>query len=303
MKKTLIAAGIAAAMAAPSAFAELTIGGQVKVTYASIENSADVIDYDNAISFKASEDMGNGMSTFAELTMDLDNSEDAATASANKDVKVGVKGSFGTVVVGRMETFTEAVVSSMFDDGKASHAADTQLEASGTVIGRANAFAYVSPTVNGFHVGIAAVDAADDGGFADHSKDYVLVYENGPFTIKAAMNDNETANSDRTAVGASYSMGDAKISVGYFDTEKTAAGTTNDLTEKTIRLDYKLGGGNSLLLGYRDSDEGVADVVSAKLTHSLSKKSAIWVGGRMRSDVGSGNTDSDVIHAGMIHKF
>jgi predicted porin len=296
MKKTLIAAGIAAVIAAPAAFADVSISGQVKVTYASAERGQDVIDYDNAISFKASEDLGNGMSAFSEITMDLDASENAASATGNKDVKVGLKGSFGTVVVGRMETFTEGKVSSRFDDGKAGHDTDVlQLESAITNIGRANAVAYVSPTINGFHVGVAAVDAADGGGFKDHSMDYAVFYDNGPLSIAASMNDRTAANSDVKTLVGSYTMGDIKFSLGRFDHD-------DNRDANIARIDYKMGN-NSLLVGYRDgeaADGTDEDVLSVKLTHSMSKRTAVWVGYRDKDEAG---TDTQVGHAGIIHKF
>jgi predicted porin len=301
MKKTLIAAAVAASFAAP-AMADVSVSGQVKVTYASVENGADMIDHDNALTFKASEDLGNGLSAFAQITLDTDGT--GTGLGGHKDQKVGVKGAFGTLVLGRMESITEGVISAKFDDGKSDHGAVantgdiTQLESGATKLGRGDAMAYISPTINGVHVAVAAVSSADDNGYADYGKDYAIFYDNGPLSLGAAQFDGGTnfSNNDVTSMFASYTMGDAKLTVGNFDKDNG--------DEATIyRLDYKLGGGNSLLVGYRDgekSDGTKSDVTSIKLTHSFSKRTAVWVGFRDRTQ---NTTDSQVGHAGLIHKF
>jgi predicted porin len=294
MKKTLIAAGIAAVIAAPAAMADVTVSGKVKMTYLAAENGNTFTQFDNALSFKASEDLGNGLSAFAEITLDADNmlSSADATAANHKDQKVGMKGAFGTVVTGRMETLTEGVVSARFDDGAKDHAAGDQTESGLTKLGRANAIAYISPTINGFHAAVAIVDSAADSSLSETGKDYALFYDNGPLSIAASRFDAYAgSSSDIDQVVASYTMGDAKISVGMVD-----KGSNDDLLAS---LNYKLGGGNSLFVGYRDSDtaSGTADQTAVKLTHSFSKRTAVWVGYRNKDNT------NDVGHAGIIHKF
>lgn len=319
MKKTLIAAGIAAAMAAPSAFAEVKISGQLKMTFASVENGEDLIDYDNSLTFASSEDLGNGLTAFGSATLDLDTSEDAASVGNNKDMKLGLKGAFGTLVMGRMESLTEGKVSSKFDDGKASHgnafSSTTtsayndilQLESSATAFGRHNAVAYISPTVNGFHAAAALIDNAAThatGGYFDAATEVLVAYDNGPLSIVASRINFETDTTgsqtgavapDTDSIVASYKMGDMKFTVGRFDSDD------DNREDNIVRFDYKMGN-NSLLLGYKDGEADNNDhtVISAKLTHSMSKQTAVWVGYRDNED---NNVDGSVGHVGMIHKF
>ncbi len=320
MKKTLIAAGIAAVIAAPAAFADVKIGGQVKVTFQSNETGEDKVGYDNSLSFSASEDLGNGLSAFASITLDTDSATSAGNSiTNNKDQKVGLKGSFGTLVMGRMESLTEGVVSAKMDDGASSHGSafsssattaydnTAQLESTATAFGRHNAVAYISPTVNGFHAAVAMIDNASTpstGGYFDAAREVLVAYDNGPLSIVSSSIDFETDTKgsqtsavapDTTSVVAAYSMGDAKVTVGRFDSDD------DNRTDNIVRLDYKMGN-NSLIVGYKDgeADNVDYDVLSVKATHSFSKQTAAWVGVRQKD---SGTADTDQIHFGMIHKF
>jgi predicted porin len=310
MKKTLIAAGIAAVIAAPVAMADVSISGQVKYTLVDTDNGNDFApSFDNSLTFKASEDLGNGLTAFAQITLDTDSNTDTANADGaantqtngilnNKDQTVGLKGSFGTFVAGHMETLTEGAVSSMMDDGLSSHSENAQLESALTAVGRVDAVAYVSPTFNGFHFAVAGTNAADTNRFTNN--DIAVVYENGPLTIKASRVDVRDSY-ETSVVGASYSMGDAKISAMYVEKDFDAAGTA-DQEDKIVRLDYKLPGNNSLILGYKDVDQESStrgDVTSVKLTHSFSKRTAAYIGHRSKD----ASTAGDVNYIGMIHKF
>jgi len=299
MKKTLIAAGIAAIVAAPTAFADVSVSGQVKYTVKNQGANDFSPSYDNALTFKASEDLGNGLSAFAQITLDTDVTASATGVTDNKDQKVGLKGSFGTFVAGRMEYLTEGAVSSMMDDGLSSHGENAQLESALTAFGRDNAMAYVSPTMNGFHVAVAGSNAADSNNFTNN--DIAAFYDNGPLSIKVSRASVDTTEDyDVTAVGASYTIGDAKISAMYV--EKDFDGSSTDLEDKIVRLDYKLPGNNSLIIGHKSVDNESStrgDVTSVKLTHSFSKRTAAYIGHRSIDASGTDNVD----YIGMIHKF
>jgi predicted porin len=315
MKKTLIAAGIAAVIAAPAAMADVQVSGQLKVFQVVSENGNDTWLSDNSITFKSSEDLGNGLTAFGQATIDLDSSDSAQTVGSNKDMKLGLKGSFGTFVAGRMESLTEGVQSGKFDDGRSKHSGDAmQLESPITNLDRVNALAYISPTVNGIHAAIAFADASatsagtsansfndsSNTGMFDAGVDMLVAYDNGPLNITATRFNSEAANSDIDAISASYKMGDATVKVGYFDKD-------NGADDSIISLSYDMGN-NNLLIGYRDGKDSSGydhDVLALKITHKLSKKTGVWAGYRATSDgtSASASTDADVAHWGMYHKF
>jgi len=322
MKKTLVALAVAGIVAAPAAFADVTISGQVKVTVANTDDNKTGEwgpGFDNYIYFKASEDLGNGMSAFAEMGFDTDSAPEdkdgnpvsgTSANSASKDQKVGLKGGFGTVVVGRMETLMEGALSSRFDDGMSNHANDNQLESSITNIGRVNALAYVSPSFNGFHVAAATTLDGSEQGISEHI-DLLAAYDNGPISIAAGYtmldDDNgddsadgseEDKGQDRMGVAGSYTMGPAKVSLGYFSVDVDKG--EEDTSDIIARLDYKFGN-NSILVGYKSTeDKGASgeDVTSLKFTHHFSKRTAAWIGYRDKE-----LDDANVTHFGLVHKF
>jgi predicted porin len=301
-KKTLIAAAVAT-LASSVAMADVSVSGQVKTYFVTTDATSagnDGKDWapvtDTAIDFKASEDLGNGLTAFAQITIDTDVDTDttasassavASTGTIEKDSKLGLKGGFGTLVMGRMETLSEGAVSSMMDDGGA-------LESSLiTGFDRYDAIAYVSPTVNGLHVAAAGSNDAAADMFTN--KEVLAVYSNGALSVMAShvdVKDTQAMNS----LYASYAIGDAKISAMTVDTDYDLA-TETDLRDNIIRLDYTMGN-NSLLIINKDADAANADRTAVKLTHKFSKRTAAYVG--VRNNDG---TTEDETYVGMITKF
>ena len=314
MKKTLIAAGIAAIVAAPAAFADVTVSGQVKVTMNNGGAKSDTTSNsaytkmvsDNNLTFKASEDLGNGLSAFAQITLDTD----TTSSTDQKDAKAGLKGSFGTIVYGRMETLTEGVASGKMDDGASSHGNDSDnLESAITSVGRENAVAYVSPTFNGFHFAVAGVNIADNSDtFSD--RELLLAYDNGPLSVVGTYADlvaggAADANEEVMTLTGSYKIGDAKITAQWVDRDVDASQanqatntTLADATDTMIRLDYTMGN-NVLLVGHKNAEASTGDVTIVKLTHKLSKKTSVYAGTRMVDVTGEEND----VFVGALHKF
>jgi len=287
-KKTLIAAAVAT-VASTAAMADVTVSGQVKYTLTDTANSTS--DWspasDNDITVKSSEDLGNGRTAFAQITLDTDSAA-STTSALQKDAKLGIKGGFGTLVMGRMEYLVEGAFSSKMDDGSGKTESD-QI----TGFDRTNAVAYVSPTVNGLHVAAAGSNGAAADMFTN--KEVLAVYSNGPLSVMAShvdVKDTQAMNS----LYASYAIGDAKISAMTVDTDYDAAATT-DLRDNIIRLDYTMGN-NSLLIINKDADAANADRTAVKLTHKFSKRTAAYVG--VRNNDG---TTEDETYVGMITKF
>jgi len=314
MKKTLIAAGIAAAMAAPAAFAEVTISGAIEQNFVKSDSATPAVDgdwrgsTDNSVTFAASEDLGNGMTAFASITLDVDGGSGASDGTTTKDEKAGIKGSFGTVVVGRMESLSEGKVSGMLDQFEISSIEDT-----GDYAGRANdAIAYVSPTMNGFHFAVAgfAVDNDATAGALNNdtfdATDLYAEYANGPLTLRVGYEDHKrtagatTQSNDILTVGASYTMGDATLTAVHKSTDYATYKDTDDLG---VVLSYNMGA-NNIKLGWNDYETSGASAVtsdndvSIELTHNFSKKTKVYVG---MQNAGAANADK--VGFGLKTKF
>ena len=299
MKKTIIAAAIATVIAAP-AMADVSVSGVVEQSFEKVD--VDTMDdwngyTDSGLTFKASEDLGNGLTAFAQISLDTDN-QDSATRIGNseKDSKVGIKGGFGTVVVGRMEDFTEGVMAAtMTLNGTGA------IELGGNATRNNGAVAYVSPTVNGFHAGVAGYTAAitgEDDNF--DATDIIVAYSNGPLTVMASQESMSAATAaaldtdeETTSFAVKYGMGD--LSAAALFVNRDAGATDSD--DVMLRVDYKMGN-NKITLAHADDESADNKIVGLELTHSMSKRTSAYVG---MTDADAANTDTT--YFGMIHKF
>ena len=295
MKKTMIAMAVAGVVAAPIASAEVAISGVVEQTFTDTAGtgSAWTGSTDSSITFNASEDLGNGMNAFASITLDTD-AGGTTLDRHEKDSKLGISGDFGTFVFGRMEDFTEGKVMSMMTlNGTGA------IEATGNATRTDDAVAYVSPTVAGFHVGLAGYAVTGDSDAFD-ATNVAVFYDNGPLSIKIADEDNDNSTQS-LAIGASYTMGDIKVSALNVDWDNVANVTTADNTDFMLRLDYTMGN-NKITIATLDDETGAGaqgtDVTAIELTHTLSGRTSVYLGG-----TDSDAANADTTYVGMIHKF
>jgi predicted porin len=275
MKKTIIAASVAALVAAP-AFADVKISGNVIQEFVSNNASGlgasgdQGLDSEAAVDlvFSVSEDLGNGMSAFAKIHQ---LSDDGSGSQGPADQVVGIKGDFGTIVAGRMESFTEGKVSAM---GAVDSSDTLSIEVHPYATSRADgALAYVSPSFNGFTFGIAGF-AMNNTGAAESSTSGTLTITGGTInlsqaatnivsgpsgsvtaltvssavstlnttTTTAAVATNESGNFDAIDMMVEYANGPLLVRLSR---ETTDAGTFNAGNEKqkttALGINYKLG--------------------------------------------------------------
>jgi len=309
---------VASVVAAPIASADVKISGVVEQTFTDTENDANGMDAAtfNMLNVSASEDLGNGMSAFAKYNMLTKTGR--SVDETNGDMVVGISGGFGTIVAGTMEDFTEGKLAAMM-----SMEGTTANELSGNANRTAGGLAYVSPTMNGLHFGIAGyagTGAADTSNF--DAVDVAVFYDNGPLSIKVAQEtlNNATANAvaatattaagtadqKTTSIGASYVVGDLKVAALSVKRENQRVTASNavqaDSTDFMFKGTYKMGN-NSLTLGYAKDDSdttGDNDVTSVELIHNFSSRTSAYVG-FSNNDATAAADDSTFF--GLKHKF
>jgi len=319
MKKTLIAAGIAAAVAAPSAFAEVKIGGKVEQGITMTDSSTAATDEwtgnsDVVLTFKASEDLGNGMSAFSSIRYDLDGAGNDSTSAGLTltDYKVGLKGSFGTVVTGRMEDFSESKALSMVD---VFYSGALGVELGGDNAGRQdNAIAYVSPSMNGFSVGVAGYMLNDDGSTQTNidnvdATDIALFYNNGPVSAVLSQEKykGDTTSTDEkiTTLAVKYDMGDLSLRGVYQDLNNADNTAANDHEDLMLAAVYKMGN-NSVAVGWSEDEQttGATDITqwNVEFRHHFSKRTTASIGYEDYNAVASSG-DLEKIGVSIEHKF
>jgi predicted porin len=278
MKKTIIAAAIAASVAAPAVFADVNISGMVNPEY--IDKNGSTGWADSAVNtdlvLTGSEDLGNGLTASFKYHMYHDTGADAVA-----DTTVALKGDFGTVIAGRMESFHESVVQG-FVNIDASHDLDLENGIFAHMAGdRVNsALAYVSPTVSGFHVGVASIQGYEGGQSDDFNSatDLIAVYENAGLKVFAnRMTADEAlggAGNDVTvdAFGASYKMGDLELRAmkRNFDIDNIG-----DVDTTFYGAKYNMGA-FTVAAGHLDDDaNGDSSIFS--VSYALSKRTSVYL--------------------------
>jgi len=305
-KKTVIAAALAATTGV--AMADVSVSGRVEQGFSDEDNAATGYSSftDNQLNFKATEDLGNGMTAFAQISY---------KQATRLDEKVGLKGGFGTVVVGRMEDFTEGVMAASM-----STMGTNEGELGGNANRNDGAVAYISPTVGGFHVGVAGyagLSSADSDNF--DGVDIMAAYTNGPLTVmvaKETLNNDAanatagstitktaagTADQETTSFAVKYSMGDLSVAALRVSRENQrtdeSASVQADSDDNMYRLDYKMGA-NKITLQHAEDDSANNDINIIELSHALSKRTSVYIGSADGDTAATSNT-----YVGMQHTF
>ena len=317
MKKTIIATAVAAAVAAPAAFADVKIGGMVNPEWVA-GDTTDELRVQTDMVLSGSEDLGNGMkASFKFHTfVDTDDSDTAATGSTvtvatvvgaathtvntssyaaaddgdvgadqtTADLSVTLSGDFGSLAVGRMEGFAEGKGDAFYNID-AAHELD--LEPANSAYTRKNgAIQYTSPSFNGLKV---AVNTVELDGNSDAQTEFMVSYSNAGLNVFAISSDNGTTADDYQIIGASYKMGDLEL----------RASMAEDGTEDTdfFGAKYKMGN-NTFAVGMTDNTTSTNDAVIYSVEHAMSKNVSVYIT-HLDEDV---NT-SDATVIGLRQKF
>ena len=333
-KKTLIAAAVAT-LASSVAMADVSVSGRVEQGFS--DEDAGTTGWagftDNQININASEDLGNGMTAFAKIGI--------KQANTQLDEKVGIKGSFGTIVLGRMEDFSEGVVAAT-----QSTMGTNEGELGAPHDRTSNGMAYVSPTVNGLHFGVAGFAGLTPTSNLD-AIDLIIAYDNGPLSVKLARETTDGTQYDVSAVAAvaatyynntsgivtttvtgntaltsavtevtastgtdhkatslsiGYSMGDLSGSALWVKEEGGAASNV-DATDLMVRLDYKMGA-NKLTLQHANDDSNTSATAADVDTNIVELSHAFSK--RTTAYIGFADSDSaakENTYVGMQHTF
>lgn len=336
MKKSLIALAVMAASS--SAFAGADVYGQVRMSVDNVDSSAAnsdqwlVSDRVSRIGVKGSEDLGGGMSAVYgfEWGVDIDNNgtlggrTDASVLRARNQF-VGVKGGFGTVLIGRHDApYKLAGSADLFGDTAADATGEnaTAGATNANIIGRngfdtraAQTVAYVTPEVSGVHAAIAVIPGEETGadaanGLAD-AWSATIVYKNGPLNASVSQQQYDknygtggAEDKSGTKFNIGYAMGDIKL--GYTYESSDANHTAGGSKDKGQLGSVAYGMGPITLMaqyGKFDDKNGTADVTTSTIgvNYAMSKRTAAYVG---YADIDNETAaDGKVLTVGLNHTF
>ena len=250
MKKHIIAAAVAAAVAAPAAFAGApTVYGQLNMSLDSLtqKNAAGTNNTDSGIfvssnnsriGVKGSADLGNGLKAIYKMEFAV--SADVTTNGGpikGRNAYAGLAGGFGAVLLGRHDTPTKmAEPTDTFNDGYGDNnpmAGHLGVLGKGAEIRASNVLAYVSPSF----AGVKFVGA-------------LVPKEQGGNTAK------KSSLTDAYSVALMY--GSKKkglyLSAGYDSFGKNYLNAANDFTQYRLAAQYTMGSlmGNVMFANYDD---------------------------------------------------
>jgi len=284
MKKTILAAAIAATVAAPAAMAEVSVSGQINMEWTQDETSVASTnndlggDLNTDIVFKGSEDLGNGMKAGFVIAV----SPDGNTAGTDRwdDQYLTLSGDFGSIKMGRHELFIENAVNAI----AANDASDVlSNEVTGNVGERANnSLEYTSPSFNGVKVVLSARGSSSAGSDDLDGTGVGIDYSNAGLTVRAAQFDGfntsstggtvDTTATEETSVAVKYAMGDFTIAAANAEV-KTASSKTD---ESWFGVSYQMGA-NTISASTRSSEGTSGDDDTFSVKHALSKQTSVGI--------------------------
>jgi predicted porin len=313
MNKKLIAVAIAAAVAAPAAFAgDTTMYGKAHVSINNVDSAAGdawtVTSNSSRLGVKGAEDLGNGLKAIFqyETTVNItDGGAAGGTFGSARNAFLGLAGDFGTFVVGRHDTPAKVAFYAAGNERLGDSIIDLNSHFGFDELRTDNAIAYISPSFSGFTVAAAIVPGEGTttvaSGVADGLADAFslgAMYSGGGLKAGVGYTDGEdlTGLSDATLlnVGASYTMDAFSLGAQWQTVEVGLAGTGFEKDSWAITGTAGFGN-NTLILMYGNSEADAvaggatvasvdADTFGVALSHKMSKRTSAYVAYRAGDD-------------------
>ncbi len=304
MKKSIIAAAVAALVAAPAASANVTIYGKVHVSIDHFNDDtswapADATQWQvtsraSRIGFKGTEDLGNGLSLIwkAEPTSDF---ADGGALGGGRNAYIGLAGDWGTFLYGIHDTPYKMAFYATGIDPMGDTAMDMNALGAFHEVRASNAIAYVSPNFNGLTFAGAIVPgegasgpSGDLDGLADLWSVGVM-YSNNGLQLAAGYEDlaveadgwtgTGAEGNKKWFAGAGYTMNNFYLGVAYQSWEYGDDKDNDDtLASLGVTGTYSFGN-NKVAVSWTDVDQG-NDIDSngwgVGFSHSLSKRTSVY---------------------------
>ena len=272
MKKQLIAAAIAAAVAAPAAMAGApTVYGQFNLsidTESKTYNSgatavktggSSVNSNGSRVGIKGAEDLGNGLKALYQLEWQVDiaggKKAGATETLSARNAYVGLAGGFGAFLLGRHDTPTKvAQPTDTFNDGAGDNkpmAGGLGFGGAGAEIRAANVLAWVSPSFNGVKLIVAGVSPEQDtagtritpslgdavsAAIMYGSKKEGLYLSAGYDTFDKKIVNGATASFTQYRLAAQYTYGPLMGNIMYASYDDGVSGNTNNQEGNNVQV-------------------------------------------------------------------
>lgn len=300
MKKNIVALAVAAAISAPVAMAGApTVYGKLNMAIQSdAKNATDGTTVDSVASrfgIKGSEDLGNGLKAVYKIEFGLDLAGvDGVTA---RNQYVGLKGGFGTVLMGSHDTPLKMIQpSDLFNDGVSDNSKVIKSSNKGGEERKDNVIAYVSPSFSGVKIIAAGVSGAAGNASETTLTDVTsiaIAYGSKKKGLYLAAAQNSASGVDAvTRLAAQYKANGLVVN----------AMTNNQGGKKAIAFNagYKMGKMMPKVKWSDNSGDVDGTYTSVGLDYSLGKKTKAYID-LLSRDSAAGDFSTTTV--GLIHKF
>jgi predicted porin len=367
MKKSLIALAVAGVVSAPAfaATANVDVYGKVHASVSMFDETVDAAVLPGAddilgtaddvhqrgtndlqfssnasrIGFKGAEDLGGGLSAIWQIESGV-NLDEGGDSFAGRNTFIGLKGGFGTALIGTHDTPLKLVgrAVDLFGDTMAD---SRNVLGGGGDLRTKNTAAYISPSFSGLTFAaayttdpknegtqIAAVKTAGDTGDQADNGAYSLnaTYSNGPLFLGLGYGDGDYHENNGLGAhirgAAGFTFGNFKV-VGQYDRleDDTPAVGNGDFDAWMVGGAFTMGNivlKANYMAGEYDTSDREPTQWTIGADYNLSKRSSVYAlyassedgvvlgkGGGSSDQIVSGDTggDNSVISVGMMHSF
>jgi predicted porin len=309
MKKHLIAAAVAGALAVP-AMAQVSISGRIDTSVQSVDNGTDKATAindnlltTNQIVLSGSEDLGGGMKAGFVVQSGFGSDVNGNLNFGDRGAKVTLSGGFGEVELGKTTGTMLLSTGASGVTGNIGNLAFTQARPD-------NMVGYKTPSMSGVTVRVlhGVGDETPGATSGDGSQTEISAeYKMGSMLARVAQASfSNTANGDMKQLGAQFNMdlGMAGLNVRYskveYDTAAIDAASGNK--QYGVGFSVPLGNGLGAAIDYMNTDNNVGTETtrtSATLVKSLSKRTNVY--GAYYND--GKDADGSVFAVGVRHSF
>jgi predicted porin len=271
MNKKLLAVAIAGTLASPMAVAgDVNVSGSIRVQLQGQQQSAggthfQVVDGTSRIRFKASEDLGNGSSAFANYEFRVDAGKGSlVTGNTQRVTEVGIKGGFGRLGMGSQWSTLWGAVGTHIDL--------SNVYGGGAYLGQYRMNHSIKYSTDMGALGLSVDAQMDKDTTDDVDKATIgLTGSMGAIGYGVAWQ-NRAASGDYTGVGIGVKMGDLKLNAAWEDVDGVDTSTNVNIGRIA---------GVLLAYGKKDSGDGM---FWANYHHPISKTVTTRIEVRAKDD-------------------
>jgi len=282
---------------------KVKVYGKVNATLQSddtTERETNVKSNASRIGVKGSVKIDDSLSAIYKVEWQVDVADDEKDNFKARSQWVGLKGNFGTIMLGRHDTAMK------LSQGKIDLFNDYNADIKNLFSGENrldDTLSYVSPSMNGFKIGATFV-AEDNAKSGDkNGTSIALMYGDAKLkksNLYAALAfDSDVAGSDTTRLTVNGKIGDLKLGAMFNDSEKSDGTSQGDAF--LVNAAYKVGK-TTYKVQYQDGDDKKSgDVTSIGVDYKLAK--SVKLTGFYTDYAFDDNTEASHLAIGMEYKF